>query len=148
MKRKFDRILRDVMSKRKVKHSLRVFDKFKKYPKYVRYGALFHDYLERGGDIKVLESILDPKSIALVKMLTLGSEDDLIPHMDSVLCKTDDEELKNFLILIKLVDRKDNYTKRVRTNTLTKKYKKKTKDLVRFLTSRYTGDLKLIKNIL
>lgn len=148
MEYKFDKVLKRVLPKGKVKHSKRVADRLKKLPKEVQYAALFHDYIERGGDPVMLQQILPDSSYQLVKLMTSESGESPIKTIQKRLSEIKNEDLKNFLILIKMADRKDNYEKRKRKNILTDKYIKKTKKLVSFLLQSYTGDFNLILDIL
>lgn len=136
------------MPKGKVRHSNRVRRKLKKLPKHIQYAGLFHDYLERGGDLTKIKKTLPKKSIRLVKLLTADDEDSPLKHMKAIISAQDDEELINFLILIKLADRVDNFNKRVNKDNLSDKYKKKTEALVSYLVDRYSGDSSLLREIL
>lgn len=135
------------MPPRKVRHSLRVANMVSHLPKKVRYAAAFHDYLERGGDISALKGKLHKDTINLVKLLTSDDNDDPLTHIKKAI-KGVNPDLKNFLILIKMADRKDNFEKRKRQNKLTKKYKDKTLKLISFLLQNYSGDPKLMDKLL
>lgn len=149
MKLGFDKILKAAMPKRKVNHSKRVAKKMQNMPKDVQYAALFHDYLERGGDLTKIKEILPKKAISLIQLLTNDEESSPLKHMRNVLeSGVVDERLANLLILIKIADRKDNYNKRIRNGSLTKKYKKKTSKLLEYLTKKYTGPRQLLKDAL
>ena len=144
----FDKVLRDAMPVRKIKHSKRVMDRLINLPDDAKYAALFHDYLERGGDVSVLKNILPERSIELVRLLTIDNNDSPLKHVRNVLSSGLDENLANFLILIKIADRKDNYNKRIKSKCLSKKYKRKTKELLEFLIATYSGPKGLLKDAL
>lgn len=145
MSREFDEVLKQVLPKSKLKHSKRVANKLWHMPKVVKDAALFHDYLERGGTVESISPLLHKDSIKLIKLLTNENGLSPIKHIKNILSDVNDDTLKEFLILIKIADRKDNYTKRIKNKTITKKYKKKTKELLSFLLSQYKGDVKNIK---
>lgn len=134
-------MLNRYMPKGKIKHAKQVVKYLDFAPKYVKIAALFHDYLERGGDKKWLKANISKRSYKLVEMLT--HDNDPLTHIKTVIDSIDNEKEKNFLILIKLADRKDNYKKRVRNKSLTPKYKRKTKELISYLKSQYSGDIDL-----
>lgn len=144
----FDRILRSVLTNKKLKHSIRVADKVSHLPPEVQDAALFHDFVEGGGSIYDIAYKLSPESIQLINLLTNENDESVLTHVKHTLSTITDENLKNFLILIKIADRKDNYNKRIKRNKLTKKYKEKTKKLLKFLIRAYTGDKKHLKKIL
>jgi 16S rRNA C1402 (ribose-2'-O) methylase RsmI len=148
MEYNFDRILRSVLPKGKVNHSKRVAKKLTHLPATVQDAALFHDYLERGGSIDDIIDKLHPESVELINLLTNETGESVIKHVKNTLNAVENEELRNFLILIKIADRKDNYTKRLRRDTLTKKYKIKTKKLLKYLIASYTGNKKHLKKVI
>jgi hypothetical protein len=148
MEYKFDRILRNVLPNRKVKHSVRVANKVSHLPPTVQDAALFHDYIERGGSIDDIKYELQPESIELINLLTNETGESVYTHVKKTLESIEDDQLRNFLILIKIADRRDNYTKRLRKRTLTKKYKTKTKKLLKYLISKYTGSKSHLKKVI
>ena len=145
---KFNKLLKAVMPRRKVKHSVRVAKRLKNTPTEVQYAALFHDYKERGGDIEILKSVLDPSTIHLIELMSVKGKQSITEYMEQTLNSITDSNLKNFLILIKLADRKDNFNKREKTRKLTPKYRKKTRELIRVLIHNYTGDKHLLNDAL
>jgi|TARA_R110000787_G_scaffold336_8_gene1209 hypothetical protein len=149
MNLRFNKILKATMPKSKIKHSNRVFNKLDGLPSDVKYAALFHDYLESGGSLSKIEKVLPPKTIDLIKLLTITDDTSVIEHIKKTLKSGDiTTQLSNFLILIKIADRKDNYNKRVSKGKLTKKYKKKSKTLLAYLIKQYNGPRQLLKDAL
>lgn len=138
-----------IMPKKKVKHSLRVATDVADVidDRDVIFGALFHDYIERGGKVDRLP--ISNKAKTLVKLLTTIDDDykdsKNIPlsHMKDVISQVEDEELKNKLILIKLADRLDKF----KNKRISKKYKNKSKELIKFLLKKYTGENKSAKKL-
>lgn len=136
------------LNKSKGIHSLNVSKKVSRYTDNldVILGALFHDYIERGGDIDKLP--ISKKAKKIVKFLSSesknysGSENEPLEHLINVLPEIKNEKLKNDVILVKLMDRYDNIKKRGKA--LSKKYVEKTKQLFNYLYNQFTGD----KNIL
>jgi hypothetical protein len=103
--------------------------------------ALFHDFLERGGDHSVLEKLgLPSGTIQVIDVLTSDKGDEYpLEHLQKVL-PTLDENLKNMVILIKLSDRIDNLSKRVDAGGIGNNYMNKSNELVKWLFQQYTGD--------
>lgn len=138
-----------IMPKRKVKHSLRVAADVAEVvdDKDTVLGALFHDYIERGGRVEKLP--ISNKSKTLVKLLTTiddnykDSENIPLSHMKDIISQVKDEKLKNKLILIKLADRLDKF----KNKNVSKKYKRKSKKLIKFLLKKYTGKNKSAKKL-
>lgn len=136
--RRLQKRLRRNISKSKFRHSVRVSNRLDFAPKYVKIAALFHDYLERGGDLGWLKRNVSKKTVKLVQALT--AKGDPLSHMIHVIDSMEPGDERNFLILIKLSDRVDNFKKRLALNDLTEKYKNKTRTLIKFLELSYTGD--------
>ncbi len=140
-------MLKAVMPRRKVRHSNRVAQRLKNAPTEIQYAALFHDYKERGGNLDHLKEILSPTTIHLIELMSVDNGS-IVGHMEETLNTITDSNLKNFLILIKLADRRDNFIKKGKTGKLTDKYRKRTKNLIRVLLHHYTGSKKLLNDAL
>lgn len=152
-------LLRD-MPPAKRKHSERVAKNLKKIgvKKTGVYAALLHDYLERGGTIKKLNKHITklglPNEILQI-VISLSQDEELdgvnnapLHHMQSIMNNIADEDLKNMIILCKMSDRLDNLNKRAKTGKVSKNYRAKSVELIDYLVDNYTGDEKLLKNIL
>ena len=115
-------------------------------------GALFHDYIERGGDIDSLD--ISTTSKDMIKFLSVfdnqTSDTDNAPleHLVSVFGNISNESLKNQLVMIKVSDRIDNLKRREKS--VSKRYLNKSIDMIKFLMGNYTGsvDLKSLLMIL
>ncbi len=138
-----------IMPPSKVKHSIRVATDVAevKKDKKIIFAALFHDYVERGGNVDELP--ISEKSKLLVKLLTTiddeysDSENIPLSHMKDVLANIKDEKIKNKLIIIKLADRLDKF----KNKKLSKKYIKKSKELIKFLVKNHSGNNKDIMKL-
>jgi (p)ppGpp synthase/HD superfamily hydrolase len=139
----------NIMPKGKLKHSIRVSDRLVDLDvdKDVILGALFHDYIERGGDVDDLSISEDTKDI--VRFLSsfddtfASSDNEPLEHLIHVFGRIDNQELKNQLVMIKLSDRVDNLNRRGKS--VSKGYLKKSIALLKFLMSNYTGSVDLGK---
>jgi len=139
------------LGKKKGVHSLKVSSHVSKYSNDpdVIIGALFHDYIERGGKIKNLP--ISKKAKKIIKFLSSesknlsGVENEPLEHLMNVVPEIKNEKLKNNIIIVKLVDRYDNLAKRGKN--VSKNYLTKTKDLFSFLVQHYTGDKRILVNI-
>jgi hypothetical protein len=147
--------LKKSMPLQKVKHSKRVANlvKLLSTSKDVYNAALYHDYLERGGDIKVLKNIINSYSIKLVEFLTYYDNDIKISKNKSLDILKDrfkdlDTKTKNDIIEIKICDRIDNLIRKKELNKLNDKYLIKSKELINFLTSSYDGRKSLLTNFI
>lgn len=135
----------NILSPRKLRHSLRVSQNVLNYTDEldVILGALFHDYIERGGDIEDLPIDDDTKDI--VEFLTAFDENmdnsesnQVLAHLKSVFENIKNQELKNKLIFIKISDRLDNIKKR--GDKVSRNYIKKSIELLNFLYDNYVGE--------
>jgi hypothetical protein len=136
--------LKPIMGKEKRKHSIGVGQEIAQLglSPDAQNAAYFHDYVERGGDVRTLigKLKLSPLSIKIIKMLT-GTGDPL-QHMMKVLYDPDiDDETKNLAILVKIADRINNLDRRTEEGKLTKKYLEKSRELLIELFKWYSGDL-------
>lgn len=139
-----------VMPQYKIDHSIRVGRRLHKAGAGKRgaYAGLLHDYLERGGDIETLSQHIGdlglPQEIARA-VHALSSEDGVDPlaHMQEVLPTIKDDDLRNLIILCKISDRLDKIRQRT-----SGKFQKKSRKLISYLASKYTGELRPLKNLL
>jgi hypothetical protein len=160
--REFQGTLGDVMPQGKVKHSARVartvfnavadaqdqklvnkgrFADLDSHKWTAVMAAIFHDYLERGGDHSVLNQLnLSPDSISVINALTSDKgEEDPLTHMQEVLPQLN-QKLRNIVILIKLSDRIDNLRRRMGAGGIGWKYLAKSSSLMNYLFRAYSGD--------
>lgn len=146
--------LKKEMPGKKVKHSKRVA-KLTKYfteSEDIYNAALYHDYIERGGDLTQLKSVLSFHSYNLVIALTktediAGSKNQSLDILKERFPKYT-QDFKNDVILIKICDRADNLVNKYKKGELRKKYIKKSSALIKFLYDNYTGDKSKIDNFL
>lgn len=138
-----------VMSRGKQRHSMRVSSSLMdmgSMDRDVVLGALFHDYIERGGDIDKLDVSQNVKDI--VNFLSVfddsyeTSKNPPLEHLRDVFGKIDNQSLKNYLIEIKVADRVDNLKRRGKN--ISKGYLKKSIELIEFLMGNYTGSMDLV----
>ena len=138
-----------VLPTKKLKHSKRVAEltKLIKDNKDIYSAAVYHDFLERGGDIKDMSKILSPYALLLVKDLTNENDEDTYTKLkNSLVGKT--PSFVNDILTIKLCDRTDNLKKRVFKNSLNKGYLKKSSDLIQFIYDTYSGDKQILLNFM
>jgi len=139
------------LNKKKGMHSLDVSKQVARYTDNIDtiLGALFHDYIERGGNIDKLP--ISKKAKKIVKFLSSetkdysGSENEPLEHLMEVIPEIKNENLKNNVILVKLMDRYDNLKRRGKA--LSKKYIHKTKQLFHYLAQHFTGKKKILLQI-
>lgn len=152
--------LLDVMPKHKRNHSKRVAKTLRKagVGKIGIYSGLLHDYLERGGNLFELTQHIDelglPQQIVNVVLNLSDDEDNAetspnqpLAHLQQVLNKTTNQDIKNIIILAKLSDRLDNLRKRARKGKIGKNYLSKSSDLIQWLSDQYTGKNKPFKKL-
>lgn len=145
--------LKKTMTPEKVEHSFRVTQTLEQIGirnRDVVNAALFHDYLECGGDIMVAARTLgfSDRTIRLIECLTNDSKwenpylsNGPLLHLQNVLETANlDEMTKNYLILIKIADRLDNLERKI-TEGVSRNYLKKSKELLKWLFENYTGDI-------
>lgn len=101
--------------------------------------AIFHDFLERGGDHSVLQKLgLSSQTIQVINALTADKNDgDPLEHLQTVLPRLD-ENLRNIVILIKISDRIDNLSRR--SPNVGRNYMERSSTLVNWLFQQYTGE--------
>lgn len=138
--------LKKSMPVQKVKHSKRVANLVKMLSKSqdVYNAALYHDFLERGGSIDKLKTIITSYSLKLVEFLTYYDNDVKISKNKSLdilkeRFRNIDTKTKNDIIEIKICDRIDNILRKKQSNKLGDKYLIKSQELFEFLTSSYDG---------
>lgn len=156
--------LLSVMPKRKQRHSRRVGKRLHRLGlgKGGTYAGLLHDYLERGGDEETLRQHvqdlgLPPNVVNIVLALT-GADKEIpdpddspenpsLEHLTHSIPQLD-PDLKNLTILVKLSDRLDNLKKRLRQKgRVSPQYQRKSRDIVNFLASHYTGKPKHFRKL-
>lgn len=142
-----------IMPKEKQSHSMRVSSNLMDVgieSKDVILGSLFHDYIERGGDIDKLD--ISETSKDIIKFLsafddTHGNSDNApLAHLISVFGQINNQGLKDKLVMIKVADRVDNLNRRGKSAS--KGYLKKSVDLIKFLMGNYGGSTDLGKLLL
>lgn len=123
------------------------------------HAGLTHDYLEAGGNLEKLIKYLEKcgnseRIIEIVSTLSNDEKQDQdtndnypLVHLKSVLSKVSDNKTKNLVVLVKLSDRLDNLEKRVRKDRLSKNYRRKSIELVRFCQLHYTGSENKINDL-
>lgn len=146
-----------IMPTQKVIHSMNVAKNVTKYSDDVDIimSALFHDYIERGGDIDRID--ISETSKDIIKMLSILDNEnetsefiDVEMHMNEILSGIENQELRNDIIHIKLSDRLDNIRKRAVKKSLSKDYLNKSIDLFKTMDEYYNGKFniqKIIKSI-
>lgn len=143
--------VKNVLPSKKYKHSKRVAELTKQIKNAdsddIYASAVYHDFLERGGDIKEMEMILTPYALELVKILTNETDEDTLIKLKSLLSGKSQSMIDDILI-IKLCDRTDNLTKRIFNNELNKKYYKKTVELLQWIWDNYKGDKKIMEDFI
>lgn len=112
----------------------------------VEQAALFHDFIEQGGDIKTLKTIVTPKAVKLVKKLTNKEGADVLKKLKKQL-KNTSKDVRDKVIKIKLADRADNFYKRQQNGKLNNKYVNKTAALVNYLYKEFSDSQQLKKFI-
>jgi len=145
--------LKKNMPVEKVKHSKRVANLVRLISKSqdVYNAALYHDFLERGGNIYKLKNIITPYSIQLVEFLSYNDNDNKISKNKTLDTLKDrfkkiDINTKNDIIEIKICDRIDNLLRKKYLNKLNDKYLLKSQELFDFLISSYDGNKKKLLN--
>jgi hypothetical protein len=146
-----------VMPKEKVQHSFRVGTTAAKAGLDSTYvdAAVLHDYLERGGDPKVLEKLgLSDSALSIIKLLSIdeknpGMDDNeaVYQHVLQMLRSNEPQRVKDIAIIIKCSDRLDNLRKRVKRSNLTSDYYKKSMKLLNLLMGYFRGPSNWIKFI-
>lgn len=146
------------MPAKKVKHSLRVGDTAAAAGLH-NHGveaAILHDYIERGGDLSVLDRLgLHPQAMRVIQILSIdektpGLDDtaDVQHHVEQALNNPNiDQHDKDVAIIVKCSDRIDNLKKRIKKGKLSPKYKAASIKLFNTLISSYRGNPKHIRHI-
>jgi hypothetical protein len=141
--------IKNVMSKSKFEHSKRVASLVKQLSDSIDVynGALYHDFLERGGSEIQTKSILSYYTYQLVNALSHRDDEDTLEALKRNL--NDKSQLFiNDIVIIKLGDRTDNLITRVKEDRLKKKYIKKSAKLIQFLYDSYLGDKSKINDFI
>jgi len=112
--------------------------------------GLLHDYLERGGDLTTLQAHLDEldlpeHTLHIITALTHDKEepDELagnqpLAQIRRILPKLD-PGIRDLAILTKMADRLDNLQKRARRGGIGPNYRRKSLELMHYLSSHYNG---------
>jgi (p)ppGpp synthase/HD superfamily hydrolase len=133
------------LSKEKFKHSKRVGELVKLIDpdKDLYTAAVYHDFLERGGSVIDLQKLFGNRIIELVMCLTDNKTmtDDTLTNIKQKLSNKS-SDIINDVLTIKLCDRADNLKKREYKNDLSKKYLKKSAELIQYIWNTYSGDNK------
>jgi len=142
-------IAKKVLPKMKFKHSKRIAElsKLIKDDENIYSASLYHDFIERGGNIDDLKKILNSYSIELVKCLTNEDDSDTLEKLKKFL-KNKPQNFIDDVLIIKLCDRTDNLKKRVFQNTLTKPYRKKSVELIQWILDNFKGDKQKMKQFI
>ena len=140
---------KNVLPTKKLKHSKRVAEltKLIKDNKDIYSASVYHDFLERGGEVKDMSKILSPYALLLVKDLTNENDEDTYQKLK----KSISGKTKGFvddLLTIKLCDRTDNLKKRVFKNSLNKNYLNKSIELIQFIYDNYNGNKQVLLNFM
>ncbi len=146
------------MPGKKVKHSLRVGATAAKAglaPEDVE-AAIMHDYIERGGDLGVLQNLqLSPRAMRVIQMLSIsektpGMDDtnEVQHHVEQMLHdRTIPQHEKDVAIIVKCSDRIDNLSKRIKARKLNPNYKAASIKLLNTLLGNFKGDPELARHI-
>ncbi len=135
-----------VLPNKKLKHSKRVGEltKLIKDDVDIYSAAVYHDFLERGGEFTDMEEILSPYALELVQILTNDTDEDTLHKLKFALSGKP-QKFINDILIIKLCDRCDNLKKREFKNILNKSYIKKSAELIQWIWDSYKGDKTKIK---
>ena len=135
------RPIRKVMSRYKYKHSKRVANLTKEFTNSedVYNSALYHDFLERGGEKSETRKILSFSSYELVLALSHDEDEDTLESLKTSLHDKPQEFINN-IVYIKLCDRTDNLKTKFSNDNLKSKYIKKSSKLIQFLYDSFEGD--------
>jgi len=140
--------LKKVLNKKKQIHSYNVYNYLKDIENDAvsKHAALFHDFIEQGGNKKVLNKHLSSNATKLVNILT-NKSDNVVKEFKT---KTKGLKLedKTKVFNIKLADRADNFNKRIIKNELTDEYIKKTAKLIQYIYNNYPADKSNIKHFI
>ncbi len=130
-----------ILSNKKLNHSKRVADltKLIKDDEDIYAAAVYHDFLERGGDVKDMEQTLTKHALELAHLLTNDEEEDTLLKLQKALYNKP-KNIVNDVLTIKICDRFDNLKKRMVKNELSKKYIKKSSELIQWIWDNFDGD--------
>ncbi len=133
--------IKKVLSKSKLKHSKRVANNTTKmvHSEDVYNAGLYHDFLEKGGDVIVLKNIVNEYTYDLIIALSHDEDGSVLKTIKKNLLGKDIQFI-NDIVVIKLCDRADNLKRRLKENNLSKDYVKKSVKLIQHLYDIYQGD--------
>ena len=137
--------IKKVFSGNKVKHSKRVARETQHITHSIEVykSALYHDYLEKNGNINTLKSVTSEYSYSLILALSHNKRDDVLESIKGNLIGHN-KQFINDVVVIKLCDRRDNLGKKFKAKTLSKDYIKKSIKLIQYLYDKYNGDKTLL----
>ena len=143
------RPVRKVMSLYKYEHSKRVAKLTKELSSSddVYYGALYHDFLEKGGSEEESKKVLSFKSYELIISLSHDDDEDTLTALITSL-QDKPQDFINNIIYIKLCDRTDNLKTRFSNDKLKNKYIKKSAKLIQFLYDSFEGDKSILDSFI
>lgn len=141
---------RKVLNDKKLSHSQRVAEMVIKLEdrEDLYQASFYHDFLERGGGLNKLNNLMSPYSVELIQALSKdeGINDTLESLRSSI--EGRDNNFISDVLLIKLVDRWDNLTTKYNEGDLSKKYIKKSRELIRYIYTNYPNDKSKIESFI
>lgn len=139
---RYEKFLKD-MPLHKIKHSFRVAQSVTSlHPENLEAVqiALFHDFLEQGGNESVLMTLKFNKNTIDGIIALTAHDSDPLSHIKETI-PTLPDKVKNLVVIVKLCDRLDNLEQRYINNTLTETYLNKSEELTNWLFSQYNGEI-------
>lgn len=123
------------LNKSKRKHSKRVAKLVSEltHDNEVIKSAYYHDYIENVGNYDKISKVLSPKSLLLVRILTHDSDTDVFQDIVSKINNTNDINIIEDIITLKICDRVDNLISKNKRGRLTKSYIRKSVKLLYYL---------------
>jgi len=140
--------LKKVLNKKKQIHSYNVYNYLNdiENDKDSLHAALFHDFIEQGGNKKYLNKNLSLDTVKMIKILT-NKSDNVVKEF-KLKTKNLNNNNKIKIFNIKLADRADNFNKRIINNELTNEYIYKTVNLIQYIYDNYPKDKSIIINFI
>ncbi len=144
----FDKDLKKVLNKKKQIHTYNVYNYLKSIEndKDAQHAALFHDFIEQGGNKKIVNKKLSSDAAKLVKILT-NKSDNVVKEFKAKTKKLNDDN-KTKVFNIKLADRADNFNTRITNDDLSDEYIHKTFKLIQYIYDNYPADKNSIKHFI
>jgi hypothetical protein len=130
-----------ILSNKKLKHSKRVAEltKLIKDDEDIYAASVYHDFLERGGDVKDMEQTLSKHALELAHLLTNDEDEDTLLKLQKSLYNKP-KNIINDVLTIKICDRFDNLKRKMIKNELSKKYIRKSSELIQWIWDNFDGD--------